>query len=86
MNENKIRILHLIETGGPGGAEKVLLNIVKSIDSRRFDSLVLILRKGWLYQTLKEHHLETRVIESNRAWDIGFLLKLSSLIRKEKID
>ena len=85
MNENKIRILHLIETGGPGGAEKVLLNVVKNIDSRRFDSLVLLLRKGWLYQTLKEHHLETRIIESNRAWDIGFLLKLSSLIRKEKI-
>lgn len=85
MNENKIRILHLIETGGPGGAEKVLLNVVKNIDSRRFDSLVLLLRKGWLYQTLREHNLETRIIESNRAWDIGFLLKLSSLIRKEKI-
>ena len=86
MNENKIRILHLIETGGPGGAEKVLLNIVKNIDSRHFDSLVLLLRKGWLYQTLRQHHPETRVIESNRAWDIRFLLKLSSLIRKEKID
>ncbi|MCK4385809.1 MAG: glycosyltransferase [candidate division Zixibacteria bacterium] len=86
MNENKIKILHLIETGGPGGAEKVLLNIVKNIEPRRFDSLVLILKKGWLYETLKEHHLKIKIIESNRAWDIGFLLKLSSLIRKEKID
>ena len=86
MNENKIKILHLIETGGVGGAEKVFLNIVKNIEPRRFDSLVLILKKGWLYETLKEHHLKIKIIESNRAWDIGFLLKLSSLIRKEKID
>jgi glycosyltransferase involved in cell wall biosynthesis len=86
VNENKIRILHLIETGGPGGAEKVLLNIVGHIDSRQFSSLVMVPRKGWLYETLKKYHFETRVIESNRSWDAGFLLKLSSLIRKEKID
>jgi glycosyltransferase involved in cell wall biosynthesis len=86
VNENKIRILHLIETGGPGGAEKVLLNIVKHINSRQFSSLVMVPRKGWLYETLKKHHLETRVLESHRSWDVGFLLKLSSLIRKEKID
>lgn len=86
MNKHKIKILHLIETGGPGGAETVLLNIVRNIDPRRFGSLVLTLRKGWLYQTLKEHHLEAKIIESNRAWDVGFLLKLSTLIRKERID
>jgi glycosyltransferase involved in cell wall biosynthesis len=86
VNENKIRILHLIETGGPGGAEKVLLNIVKHINSRQFSSLVMVPRKGWLYETLKKHHLETRVLESHRSWDVGFLLKLSSLIRKEKIN
>jgi len=86
VNENRIRILHLIETGGPGGAEKVLLNVVKNIDSTRFGSLVLTLRKGWLYQTLRKHHFEAKIIKSNRAWDIGFLLRLSTLIRKEKID
>jgi glycosyltransferase involved in cell wall biosynthesis len=82
----KYTILHTIETGGPGGAETVLLNLACGLDSRRFRSLVLLTEKGWLLKTLNENRIQTRVIEHRRSCDIGFLRAMMYLIRKENID
>ncbi len=50
-----IKILHLIETTGPGGAETVLLNIVRNLDGNRYKSIVGLFGGGWLYDNLQKH-------------------------------
>ena len=84
--KRRFNILQIIETGGPGGAETVLLNIVKNLDRKRFNPLVILLKKGWFYERLLKNQIETKVINSKRSWDIAFLIGLIRGCQQLKID
>ena len=45
MNPEPVRILHLIENLVVGGAERVLVDIVKNIDKDKFKSIVCVYQK-----------------------------------------
>jgi len=46
------RILHVIETDGPGGAESMLVSLVSHLDRTKFTSKVFLPTGGWLAQAL----------------------------------
>jgi glycosyltransferase involved in cell wall biosynthesis len=82
----KTRILHIIESGGPGGAETVLLNIVNNLDENRYHSIVALLRTGWLHQQLKKNGISTIVLNSARSYDVGLLLRLWLNVKGRRVD
>jgi glycosyltransferase involved in cell wall biosynthesis len=82
----RIKILHIIETSGPGGAETVLLNVVNHLDHSRYQSIVVLLKPGWLYQKLRESDISTIILRSAHSYDLRFLLKLWLNIKKHRID
>ncbi len=83
----KINILLFIETGGPGGAERVLFNIAREIDRDIFNPLVCLPRKGWLYYKLAEEKIKTFIIKSNlKKFDFLWSLRLARLILEKKVD
>lgn len=86
MSNGKIKVLHLIETTGPGGAETVLLNIVSRLDQEDFESLVVVTGHGWLYESLTRAKVPTVIMESDRANDWRFVRKVVGLIRERNID
>ncbi len=49
-----LRVLHAIETGGPGGAETVLLGLVCGLDPARATSTVILPDRRWLYDQLQQ--------------------------------
>ncbi|MGB9591498.1 MAG: glycosyltransferase, partial [Candidatus Kryptoniota bacterium] len=81
-----IKILHLIETSGPGGAETVLLNLVTGIDRNKYQSIVGLLRKGWLYDQLFSKGADVRILPSGGSFDVRLLRSLVNLIKEERID
>jgi glycosyltransferase involved in cell wall biosynthesis len=82
----KSKILHIIETGGPGGAETVLLNIVNHLDPSQYHSLVVLLKTGWLHRKLRESDISTLILRSTHSYDLNFLLRLWLNIKKHRID
>jgi glycosyltransferase involved in cell wall biosynthesis len=86
MFSKRIKILHVIESSGPGGAETVLLNIVNNLDKSTYHSIVVLLRIGWLYQKLKEGGIPTILLSSVRSYDLGFLFRLWLNIKKHGVD
>ncbi|UCD63465.1 MAG: glycosyltransferase family 4 protein [Candidatus Zixiibacteriota bacterium] len=84
--KRKANILLYIETGGPGGAETVLINIARSIDRERFNPVVVLHRSGWVHEQLLKLNIDTRIIPCNRSWDLSFLVKFIRLGRQLKID
>jgi glycosyltransferase involved in cell wall biosynthesis len=80
------RILQIIETAGPGGAEIVFLNIAKNMDRNRFYVIAVLMKMGWLYNQLLENKIETKIIRSRHSWDLGFLYRLVQICRRFKID
>jgi glycosyltransferase involved in cell wall biosynthesis len=79
-------ILQYIETSGPGGAERVLLNIAKGIDKIHFIPTVVLHKSRWLHDQLLKHDIVTEIITSQRSGDISFLTKLVGYCRKHEID
>ena len=79
-------ILHLIETAGPGGAEKMLISLVESLDPENFTSMIGLLREGWLSRSLSGRGYETVILPHRRSIDFGLVRNLVSISKRRKID
>jgi len=82
----KCTILHTIETGGPGGAETVLLNLATRLDHNCFRSLALLPEDGWLRQKLEQHGVTTFLAESCGWYDPRLPAEMARLILRERVD
>jgi glycosyltransferase involved in cell wall biosynthesis len=80
-----INILYILETGGPGGAETVLLNLINNLDRKRFNPSVVLLKKGWTYENLKKTTGNLYVMPSRRRYDVLLILKICRFIRANNI-
>lgn len=74
------RILHFIDTGGPGGAETVFLNLVEGLQKRGWESVPVVPRVDWLHEALSGRGLQPLVIKGDRSLDFSYLRALSGLI------
>ena len=81
-----IRILHSIDTTGPGGAETVFVNLIKGLEPKTFESIVVIHGEGWVADTLRSHGVEPIFIQSRGGFNFRYLLGLVNVIRKNRID
>ena len=79
-------VLHMIETGGTGGAETVYLNLVRRLDPARWRPIPVIPRKGWIYEQLTASRIEPNLITERGTFDVAYYAQLVSLIRKSKVD
>ncbi len=85
-NERPMRILFLITSMPVGGAETLLVNMVRRMDRDRVEPLLGCMKeKGVLGEVLAD---EIPVFENliNHKFDIGVVGRLASLFQKEKID
>ncbi len=82
----RYNILHTIETGGPGGAETVLLELASRLNSDRFRSWALLPGGHWLPQQLASRGVPV-IIASSKAWyDTTLIRALARTVRENKID
>lgn len=81
-----MKILQLIETSEPGGAETVLLSLGKGLRGKGHYIAVGLLEKGWLYDQLKDADIEVIFLEQNQSYDLSCLNSLCRIIRSHQID
>jgi glycosyltransferase involved in cell wall biosynthesis len=75
------RILHLIDTGGPGGAETVYHNIVTRLDTARWDRIAAVPLRDWLSSALEGAGVEPVVVSTEGSFDVQYVRRLVSLCR-----
>lgn len=75
-------ILHLIETGGPGGAEHVFLELASRLRLEPLRNLAVVGRDGWLADRLRERGLAPIVISAQGSLNLRYLRRLVSLIKE----
>ncbi len=78
-------IFHTIETGGPGGAETILLHLASRLDPARFRSVVLAPEAGWLLDGLRQNQVTTHLIAMRGRLD-RTLRAMARLVRAENAD
>ena len=81
-----IKILHTIDTTGPGGAETVFINLIKGLDKTKFESVVAIRGPGWVYDELIRGGVKPIFLQTKGSFNYKYLLSMISIIRKNKID
>ncbi len=85
MAERKT-LLHLIDTGGPGGAETIFLNLVTGLDSTVWASVAVLPERDWLWYALEEHGVKPVLLPSDGGFDIGYLRELTRLAKQTGAD
>ncbi|MBL0937503.1 MAG: glycosyltransferase family 4 protein [Gemmatimonadaceae bacterium] len=85
MTEQPLRILQVIETGGPGGAETVFARLSGSLAERGHAVQCLIRKGSWLPDELDRRGLPVSYITSRGAFDLALIRFIRELIREHRI-
>lgn len=81
------RVLLFIESGGIGGAERVILMLAQALQARGKKVNVVTCRDGWLVNSLRAHGVtHTQIRASSWSVDFQLIYRLVSLIRREQIE
>lgn len=80
------KVLHAIDTGGPGGAENLFVQLVESLGAKGYDAVTSVPYEGWLHGKLREKRLPVHVIPSKGGFSVGYLRALLALIRAERVE
>jgi glycosyltransferase involved in cell wall biosynthesis len=75
-------VLHLIETTGLGGAEQVLLDLVRTLDRKRWRPVVVVPASGWLRDKLDEEGIEVIELPERGAFDLAWLARIVAITRR----
>jgi glycosyltransferase involved in cell wall biosynthesis len=78
-------IMHLIDTGGPGGAETVFSYVASRATNAGLRPLAVVPRDNWLSSNLRELGHEPMILSDKGALNIGYLRSLIDLIRKNNV-
>lgn len=78
-------ILHAIETGGPGGAETILLHLASRLNPARFRALVLLPEPGWLLDSLRAAGVTAHIVPMRGRLD-RTLREMARWVRSENVD
>jgi glycosyltransferase involved in cell wall biosynthesis len=81
-----IKIMHVIDTGGAGGAESVLLNLVSGLDCDKFQSILVLPYKDWLYNKLIELDYKPIIIDSKGSFNFLYLYQLIKVAKENNVD
>ena len=79
-------ILHMIETGGTGGAETVYVDLVRSLDPTRWRSVPVLPIRNWMYEQLIGFGIEPVVVPERRSFDVAFFARMAVMIRRLGVD
>lgn len=82
----KIRVLECIRQGKIGGGESHLLSLTANLDRHKFEPVVLSFTDGPMMERLKEMGVETRLIYTEKPFDIRIWGQVKRLLERERPD
>jgi glycosyltransferase involved in cell wall biosynthesis len=77
--------LHVIDTGGPGGAETVFCQLAHQLNNKPLRAVTVVPYDGWLASQLRSIGLEPRLMASRGSLNFAFLSHLLDLVRRENV-
>ena len=79
-------VLHMIETGGTGGAETVYVNLVRGLDARRWRHVAILPTREWMYEQLTDAGIQPVLVQERKTIDLAFFARLAGLVRSRGVD
>lgn len=88
--DDKIKVMHVRDSSGIFGAERVILAIGKNIDRKRFDIQLLCMRRpegrnGSLVRKAREVGIKTESVNVNGRLDLGAISKIKKILSENGV-
>ena len=80
------RVLQVISTTGPGGGETIAVELATGLARAGWESFVALPGPGWIWDTLVSRGVSPQATPLGGSFDLRYLLKLISLVRRLRID
>jgi len=80
-----LKILQFIETKGPGGAEKVYLDLVNGMLERGYDVHAALTGSGWVKDKLENMGVKPVIFNTKGSFDIKLLANMIKYTKMKKI-
>lgn len=77
-------VLHAIETGGPGGAEQMMVHVADGLGAA-YHSEVALIRDSWLGTALRRRGIPVTMVRSGSEGTFAILRNLVGLIRQRRV-
>lgn len=84
--DKPLTILHTIQTGGPGGAETLVLQIASGLNPDCYRSVVLLPGGRWLPARLDERGIPYVLADSHAWYDTTVVRRMVEVVRRENVD
>ena len=81
-----IKILHLIDTTGPGGAETVFVQLCTLLDKQQYEPCVIISGPGWVYDSLVAQGISPYIINAKKGFNFSYLREILQLVKHKNIN
>lgn len=81
-----MRLLQVIETGGPGGAETIFASLVGGLVARGHDVTSVTAAGSWLPKELATRGIASSIMTTGGALDGALLAQLRTIIRQRRIE
>src|ERR1700733_11721411 len=78
-------VMHLIDTGGPGGAETMFTQLAHRLGQNATRTLAIVPREGWLSGHLRSLGIEPIILAARGSLNLNYLWKLIVTVRRHKI-
>ena len=87
MKEDRIVLLHVIDTLGLGGAERFLVDLCKALPADRYQVIVTsVSGDGPRSSDLAQAGIELFSLQARSNWDVPALFRLASFMRRLRVD
>ena len=77
-------VLHLIETGGPGGAERMMVHLAAGLGPE-YRSEAALIRDSWLGTALRQRGVPVTMLRNGPHGSLGTLQDLLRIIRERRV-
>jgi len=78
-------VMHLIDTGGPGGAETVFAQLAARLGQRDTRTLTIVPREDWLADHLRSLQIQPVILAARGSLNFGYLLSLIGIARRQRV-
>jgi len=78
-------ILYTIDTNGPGGGERVVLNLIRNLDRNKYTPHIILSERRWLFDQIVSIGLIPEIMKAEGSFNVGYLRKLIGFLKKKEI-
>jgi glycosyltransferase involved in cell wall biosynthesis len=83
--KNVPTVMHLIDTGGPGGAETVFAQLASRLGERDTRTLTIVPREDWLSGHLRSLQIQPVILAARGSLNFGYLWSLIGIARRQRV-